>query len=695
MSKNVLINDVEVEFPFEPYAAQKDYMESVVAALDGGKNGLLESPTGTGKTLCLLCAVLAWKRKHDGVRKRQVIYCSRTHSQLSQVIRELKKTSYAEKVSMSVLGSREHMCVNSEVLRLPSAQSQQSLCNSLRADKACRFYRSVQNKKVVELPLEVQVHDIEDLKVDAKKCGYCPYYFEREAAVNSDVVFLPYNYIFDKTISKQLPFKLDGSILIVDEAHNLPGVLSSTSCVDLHPLELANCIHECTRAVAFCEQKATNGESSTEDLSLLIEEFSSLKIVLRQLEESVEKIGSASPSGEVVHPGSFMHHFLSQVLITPDIYFGAVGKRGLNDIINSAIEQLALTEKGATGLVQFQRLLENAFNHELPDHSTKFIVRASGGTPPANETPKYILSLWFLDASFYLREVVANLHSFILTSGTLSPLDHFEAELGVPFQVQLKGRHVIGASQIVSSVLCRGPSNEKLNGSYAFRNSVDYQVGLGMTVVNLSRVTPGGSVVFFPSYAALNAALNVWKKGNNTNEKTVWGLLTEIKPVFVEPNTTSDLAPIVTEFQQAVDSNRRKGALFLAICRGKVSEGIDFSDHHGRSVMVTGIPFANSADLFVRLKRGYIDSISRERPLVRGKPFTGDDWYKNEAMRAVNQALGRVIRHKDDYGALLLVCVEVGCSTQSTLPFSRGGTFSRSSVRYSSSRTSSYNERVG
>ena len=31
-----------------------------------------------------------------------------------------------------------------------------------------------------------------------------------------------------------------------------------------------------------------------------------------------------------------------------------------------------------------------------------------------------------------------------------------------------------------------------------------------------------------------------------------------------------------------------------------------------------------------------------------------EQWYLYEATRAVNQAIGRIIRHKDDYGAIIL-----------------------------------------
>lgn len=47
------------------------------------------------------------------------------------------------------------------------------------------------------------------------------------------------------------------------------------------------------------------------------------------------------------------------------------------------------------------------------------------------------------------------------------------------------------------------------------------------------------------------------------------------------------------------------GGLLMAVCRGKVSEGIDFADHHARTVVLVGIPFPNVKDPKVNLKKNY------------------------------------------------------------------------------------------
>lgn len=36
--------------------------------------------------------------------------------------------------------------------------------------------------------------------------------------------------------------------------------------------------------------------------------------------------------------------------------------------------------------------------------------------------------------------------------------------------------------------------------------------------------------------------------------------------------------------------------MLLGVCRGKVSEGIDFTDKAGRAVILTGIPYAVKTD---------------------------------------------------------------------------------------------------
>ena len=93
------------------------------------------------------------------------------------------------------------------------------------------------------------------------------------------------------------------------------------------------------------------------------------------------------------------------------------------------------------------------------------------------------------------------------------------------------------------------------------------------------------------------------------------------------------------------------GALFLAVYRGKVSEGLDFKDENARAVFCVGIPFPSLGDVKVRLKREY-NSTAYARS---SGMLPGGDWYQHQAFRAYNQALGRCVRHQHDYAAIFMV----------------------------------------
>lgn len=91
--------------------------------------------------------------------------------------------------------------------------------------------------------------------------------------------------------------------------------------------------------------------------------------------------------------------------------------------------------------------------------------------------------------------------------------------------------------------------------------------------------------------------------------------------------------------------------MFIAVCRGKLSEGIDFLDNAARCVVVAGIPYPLLTDPRIVTKRDYLD-----RKFAHGKSkLNGNGWYKLQACRAVNQAIGRVIRHAGDFGAIILL----------------------------------------
>lgn len=56
--------DSNFGFPFTPYEIQLRFMEALYSTLDDGKIGIFESPTGTGKSLSIICGALKWLEDH-------------------------------------------------------------------------------------------------------------------------------------------------------------------------------------------------------------------------------------------------------------------------------------------------------------------------------------------------------------------------------------------------------------------------------------------------------------------------------------------------------------------------------------------------------------------------------------------------------------------------------------------------------
>jgi len=215
---------------------------------------LLQSPTGTGKTLCLLCATLGWlahyRRKFiDNPSKAKdykpvkILYSSRTHSQIKQVIKELKQTCY--RPITCILGSRDQLCIKTDFTGVSGLQLN-AACKQARigaiSEQRCTYSDGYnKNKGGCIAKHKNNLYDIEELATVAKKERFCPYFYERDLLDRADLIMLPYNYIMDGRIRGSMGIKLINSILVFDEAHNIERVAEDGCSFTISMRDLENC----------------------------------------------------------------------------------------------------------------------------------------------------------------------------------------------------------------------------------------------------------------------------------------------------------------------------------------------------------------------------------------------------------------------------------------------------------------------
>ncbi|SPO26374.1 related to CHL1 - protein of the DEAH box family [Ustilago trichophora] len=652
----------------------------------------------------------------------RIIYASRTHSQLSQFVAELKKTSFGQVDVLDVdklpvrtigLGSRRQMCINEDVQRLGKTRGAEAMnerCLELIKGKGKKEGKS----KCPSLPtfdqagraqiLEfrdaamAQVGDIEDLVQLGKSTKTCPYFAARSSAKQAELVTLPYNLLLQKDARNALGISLEGCVILIDEAHNLIDTILSTHSVTVDSRQIAQASKQID---TYLDRFALRLKGSNEqNLRKVRKVLSSLSAFFAK---HAEARGKEKGESEVIMSAADlvrgMSGNLDQVnLVTLETWLketqiarkisgyadkqskkeaekmdaavtvkrnasqnNGKGRSSIKTATSktSSVEPIPSTNQGA---ISSMHAIES-FILSLANRSEDGRVVLTTTSDPTNTNSPIIRAKYqLLNPSHVFKSLVDEARSVILAGGTMEPISDFRQQL-LPFLppdrlTTFSCGHVIPPTNLLVSVLSASPKGLPFEFKFDSRDNVELLDELGRTLVNLGNIVPKGLVVFVPSYAFLDRVMARWKDKASGEVLQRLGVK---KKIFMEPKTTMEVERVLAEYTAAIRGNEGKsgGAIMFAVVGAKLSEGINFSDDLARGVVMVGMPFANmhSPELAERMK--YVRELAKQDPSTAASTQKatdpGHELYTNLCMKAVNQSIGRAVRHQNDYAALILL----------------------------------------
>ncbi|XP_073146614.1 uncharacterized protein [Henckelia pumila] len=852
--------DEEMEFPafpYEPYSIQLDFMKFLYQSLDRGGISMLESPTGTGKTLSIICSSLQWLvdrknlddskcneveelgdgsgvdndepdwmrtfvpnkvhppesdhrkgnrngvrlnptrvkrekeefmrdlfntgeevgnnsnkevkigktkgevdevddaefllqeydsgREDDGILKRtnskvdilssedeeeadglgekeevtrmKIYFCSRTHSQLSQFISELKKTKFASELKVVCLGSRKNLCINEEVLKLGNSTRINERCSELQKNKkdgaskmkkvgaekgihrkkgtsGCPMLRRRKTEEFKNVVIQQEPLDIEDLVRVGLNIGSCPYYGSRKIMPTADLVILPYQSLLSKSSRESLGLSLKNSVIIIDEAHNLADTLVSMydAKITLHQLTHLRALLD-GYFKRFCKLLGPGNRRYIQIFMVLTRAFS--RVLCNDIKDvnNVNVLSNTEDSEGAFDSSMAINEFLFALnidninLVKLSRY---IKESNIIYKVSGYGDKISFFQKGATvtdgeiigaesAISGFRALADMLFSLTNNDIDGKVIISRQRQT--CNGQGGGYIKYVMLNGERIFSQVVNQARAVILTGGTLQPIEETKERLfpSLP-QDQLQFfscGHIIPSENILPVAVKHGPSGQPLDFSFKSRSSPTMIEELGLLLSNIVTVVPEGVVVFFSSFDYEGRVYDSWKAS---------GILSRImkkKRVFREPRKNTDVEAVLREYKETIhalslsDPISCNGAILLAVVGGKISEGINFSDGTGRCIVMVGLPYPNPSDIELIERVKHIEGFEMITPrknarssfydesldtdvetgfhilkLCKGR---GKDYYENLCMKAVNQSIGRAIRHVNDYAAILLV----------------------------------------
>ncbi|GFH47649.1 DNA excision repair protein ERCC-2 [Chaetoceros tenuissimus] len=751
------IDDLEVFFPYERmYLEQYQYMRSIKQALDAEGHALLEMPTGTGKTVCLLSLITSYQYAHPSAGK--LVYCTRTVPEMNAVMEELGTvlayrakelgldgssttnatgvTSGSQSVDMEdiagessssptsntkksnkrrkmynrkskrnpnlgpisngghgaggsgalalCLSSRRNMCIHQRVINESDREAVDAACRSMTASwvlekaqaepgsiETCEFYNQFQAAgEATSLPSGI--YDLEELKVWGKKQGWCPYYLTRQAINHANILVFNYQYMLDPKVAKMVSKELEAeSIIVFDEAHNIDSVCIEALSVTINERALEQATRSLGRLSSEVSRiKATDNQRLQAEYSNLVsglieqglieqgandaalagnvlgddilnesvpgnirraEHFIAfMKKLVEHLKARLKAVSGPTGGVQSETPLAFLHRLMNGTSLEAKPLKFAYSR------LNSLLRTLQVSNlddfNSLSDVADFATLLAT-YSEGVPKFA--IILEPNGTTIPGVTDP--VIELACLDSSLAIAPLFKRFGSVVITSGTLSPIDLYPKLLQFEPRVSESFNMSTFRPCIRPLVITRGSDQMAISTKFDDRGDLGVVRNYGAMLVELCACIPDGVVAFFTSYSYMESIISEW------DAMGILRQLTKHKLVFIETKDVVETTLALDNYRRACDSGR--GAVFLSVARGKVSEGINFDRHYGRAVIMFGVPFQYTLSHVLRARLEFLQTHYQIRE---------QDFLNFDALRQASQCVGRVIRSKTDYGLMIL-----------------------------------------
>ncbi len=575
-------------------------MAAMGRALRGG-HLVLQSGTGSGKTICALVACLKEALRHDKV----VLYLVRTNSQQRQVMVELR---HLGPYGLALQG-RQRMCLlarKNKELAQGSPEELSYFCRDRKEEtlegkgEGCPYFDGLLKAELEEVASwgQQKLPTAEETVERGEELGLCPYELNRLLASRAKVVTAPYIYFFDpplrRALLETLQRPLEDLIVVVDEAHNLPEY-----CREIASFQIS---------VALLE-RAEREVMDFGDLDLR-EEVGAFDLL-----EALKRAVLECASEYVMEEDGFLPPSIVEALLMHTMTVTSTELRGMLASMTALGEVIRETKRRRGRLPRSYVLsVATSLLRWMNTEEAEFAKLITGGENPA-------VKAYCLDAATSATPLL-ECHATIHMSGTLEPLREYKDSLGLPESARLntfpspfppENRRVVYVDGVTSRYqdLATDPEMlEKLKEQVRF----------------LLDSCRRNTLFLFTSYSQLSSFLDLKEDAQ--------------VPVHVEQRGMDQ-----GELMRTLDAFRASTSAFFAVAGGRVGEGLDFPDRELEVVVVVGIPYPKPTAGLKALEDYYDWKFQRGWEYAVHAPAT----------RRLLQSIGRLIRSEKDRGIAIIL----------------------------------------